>query len=247
VRRPTAGRAFDPPLQGPGAEIYPLTPPLEGTPSVALEEVLRFDINKEWVYQRWARKSTALAELGLYGVRVPLVTGTQLHDLAGSLTYFFDQAGRVQRIAFSGNTGDTTRIVMLAAQQYGLQTQPTPIAGEQLLQIKRGADVFSELRTRPASVLWSSSPHESYDVEFNLQRPDATTPLPPRRLPLPEIKKSEPSATADGKDAQEASGKTAEKAKPAPKNFYEQFEAYFPRSRVPGEQVKNLEKNDRIW
>lgn len=241
------GRLSDPPPQGPGSEIYPLATPLEGTPSVALEEVLRFDINKEWVYQRWARKSTALSELGLYGVRVPLVTGTQLYDLAGSLTYFFDQAGRVERIAFAGNTGDTTRIVMLAAQQFGLQTQPTPIAGEQLLQLKRGADVFSELSTRPASVLWSSSPHESFDVEFTLQRPDATTPLPPRKLPLPEIKKPDPSATAEGKGAQDAAGKTAEEAKPAPKDFYERFQAYFPRSRVPGEQVKNLEKRDRIW
>jgi hypothetical protein len=244
---PAPGRVADTPPQGPGTEIYPLTTPLEGAPSVALEEVLRFDVNKEWVYQRWARKSTALSELGLYGVRVPLVTGTQLHDLAGSLTYFFDQAGRVQRIGFAGKTGDTTRIVMLAAQQFGLQPQPTPIAGEQLLQIKRGADVFSELSTRPASVLWSSSPHDSFDVELNLQRPDATTPLPPRVLPLPEIKKPDPTATAEGKGTQDAAGKSAEEAKPAPKSFYEKYEAYFPRSRVPGGQVENLEKRDRIW
>ncbi len=91
--------------------------PLEGTPTYSLAEVLRLDVTKEWVYQRWARKSTALSELDLYGVRVPLVTGTKLHDLAGSLTFFFAPDGRVQRISFRGRTGDTTQLVELASQR----------------------------------------------------------------------------------------------------------------------------------
>ena len=44
--------------------------PVEGTPTFNLADVLRLDISKEWVYQRWPRKSTALSELDLYGVRV---------------------------------------------------------------------------------------------------------------------------------------------------------------------------------
>lgn len=227
--------------RGPGYEIYPDSTPLEGERSVALDEVFRFDATKEWVYQRWARKSTALAELGLYGVRVPLVTGTEIHDLAGSLTYFFDQFGKVQRISFQGHTGDTTKAIALA-QQHGLQPQTTAIVGEQLLQAKRGNDVISELRTRPSSVLWSSSPHDSFAVELELQRPESATPLPSRLPPLPEVKLP-PSELASGERAS-ASGETND---PANKGLRESMKAFFPRSRVPAGQVESLEKRDRLW
>jgi hypothetical protein len=230
---------LNPAPRGPGHEIYPVNTPLEGIPSVSLEEVFRFDVTKEWVYERWARKSTALAELGSYGVRMPLVTGTQIYDLAGSLTYFFDSSGNVQRISFKGNTGDTTKVVALV-QQLGLQHQTTAVVGEQLFQIKQGSDVFSELRTRPSSVLWSSSPHDSFAVELDLQRPEATTPLPSRLLPLPEVKTPESGAKTDGTVVEDS--KTEEK-----KGFRESLKAFFPRSRVPSPQVKSLEKRDRIW
>jgi hypothetical protein len=227
--------------RGPGHIIYPVTTPLEGNPSVTLEEVFRFDVTKEWVYERWARKSTALAELGMYGIRVPLVTGTQIHDLAGSLTYFFDASGQVQRISFKGQTGDTTRVVALAMQRYGLQPQTTAIVGQQLFQYQRGSDVISELATQPASVLWSSSPHDSFAVDFNLQRPDATTPLPSRLPPLPEVK-APPETTVKAEGGEEKPAAVEEK-----KSFGESLKALFPRSRVPSEQVENLEKNDRYW
>jgi hypothetical protein len=228
---------LNPPPRGPGHEIFPISTPLEGTRSVSLEEVFRFDVTREWVYERWARKSTALAELGLYGIRVPLVTGTQIHDLAGSLTYFFDSAGQVQRISFRGNTGDTTRIVMLASQKYGLQTQNSPIVGEQVFEVRRGEEVFSELRTRPSSVLWSSSPHESFAVELDLQSSNATTPLPRRLAPLleaPPVAEKSPE------------GEEAEAAEKQP-GFRESLKAFFPRSRVPSEQVENLERQDMMW
>lgn len=232
---------YDPAPRGPGYEIYPVSTPLEGNPSMALEEVFRFDVTKEWVYERWARKSTALAELGLYGVRVPLVTGTEIHDLAGSLTYFFDASGQVQRISFKGQTGDTTRVVALAMQRYGLQPQSTAIVGQQLFQIQRGNDVISELATQPASVLWSSSPHDSFAVDFNLQRPEATTPLPSRLPPLPEPKA--PPQTVSKTDS-EGEKPAAEEEK---KSFSDSLKAFFPRSRVPDGQVENLEKNERYW
>ncbi|MBA3484010.1 MAG: hypothetical protein H0T51_19575, partial [Pirellulales bacterium] len=169
--------ALTAPLQGPGASVYPNQAPLEGTPTYSLGDVLRMDVSKEWVYQRWPRKSTALADLDLYGVRVPLVTGTQLYDIAGSLTYFFGIDGRVRRISFRGRTGDTTQIASIVHQRFGLVAQPTVVAGEQLLQYRRDEDVLSELRTRPAPVLWASSPHESFTVELELQDPATAKPL----------------------------------------------------------------------
>ncbi len=60
--------------------------------------MLRFDVTVEWVMQRWPRVSTGLPYLQLQGYRVPLVTGTKVADLAGSLTYYFNARQQVQRI-----------------------------------------------------------------------------------------------------------------------------------------------------
>ena len=227
--------------QGPGAILYPNSSPLEGLPSTSLHEVFRFDVSKEWVYQRWARKSTALAELGLYGIRVPLVTGTQLHDLAGSLTYYFSESGRLERISFYGRTGDTTQLVMLVAQRYGLQQQPTAVVGEQLWQIRREEQVFSELRSRPAPVLWANSPHDSFTVELELQHPNAASPLP-RRTPLAVSPAPEQPPEAVANADEDASGDGA-----AEKSSEEAWKAYSPRSRVPKGQVENLDRRGRFW
>ena len=227
--------------QGPGAILYPHSSPLEGLPSTSLHEVFRFDVSKEWVYQRWARKSTALAELGLYGIRVPLVTGTRLHDLAGSLTYYFSESGRLERISFYGRTGDTTQLVMLVAQRYGLQQQSTVVVGEQLWQIRREEHVFSELRSRPAPVMWVNSPHDSFTVELELQRPNATTPLP-QRTPLAASPAAEQQAAALPDAGETAGGEAAVEKTPE-----EAWKAYSPRSRVPKGQVENLDRRGRFW
>ncbi|MCG8450100.1 MAG: hypothetical protein MI725_11050 [Pirellulales bacterium] len=230
--------------QRPGGSVYSTSTPLEGIHSLSLAEIFHFNLTKEWVYQRWARKSTALADLGLYGIRVPLVSGTQLHDLAGALTYYFDETGRVQRISFRGHTGDTSQLIMLLSRNYGLQRQNTAIAGEQLYQVRRGEQVFSELRTRPAPVLWANSPHDSFLVELEMQRPDVRTPLPVR-LPVaqapsqPEVTK--PQAIEQKTDDEEKVSEDQEK------EGQKKWKAFFPRSRVPKEQIESLEKRGRFW
>lgn len=230
--------------QGPGAALYPIKTPLEGLPAISLHEVFNMNVSKEWVYRRWARKSTALSELGLYGVRVPLVTGTQLHDLAGSLTYFFGSDGRVRRISFRGTTADTSQLVTLVARQYGLQQLSTPVAGEQLFQIRRGNQVYSELRTRPAPVLWASSPHNSFSIELELQSADATTPLPSRTAPLPAAPQR---AAAEQQQAEEEAKEAALVAEKEKNADPEPWKAFFPRSRVPSRQVQNLNRRDQLW
>lgn len=226
---------------GPGAALFPVPTPLEGMPAVSLGEVFRLDVTKDWVYARWPRKSTALAELDLYGVRVPLVTGAQLTDVAGSLTYYFGPEGRVRLISFRGRTGDTTQLVQLVTQRFGLQRQPTIVAGEQLFQIRDGEKVYSSLRTRPSPVLWASSPHDSFSVELDLQDPATARPLASNLPPLPAPAATPPAAqpassqagqsAADAKDA----GTTADKpAEPG-------WKAFFPRRRVPADQIPNLD------
>jgi hypothetical protein len=213
-------------------------------PALSLQEVFNLNVTKEWVYQRWPRKSTALSELGLFGIRVPLVTGTQVHDLAGSLTYFFDKVGRVQRISFHGTTGDTSPLVMLVAQGFGLRPQSTAVAGEQLYQVRRQDQIFSELRTRPAPILWASSPHESFAVDLELQGPSATGPLPSRLPPLPVVQAQQQEAAAQAAAA-EAEARQAAAAEKAPSK--DSWKAFFPRSRVPKQQVHGLQRSSELW
>lgn len=155
----------------PAAVLYPHTLPLQGLPAIHLEEVFRFDITKEWVFSRWPRKSTVPAEDSLIGIRVPLVSGTAVDDLAGSLTYYFNAAGQVQHIAFRGRTGDPQRLIRLIAGRFGLSPQETATPGEQIYQTRWNGRPQSELRVRTAAVVWSSSPHSTFDVELALERP----------------------------------------------------------------------------
>jgi hypothetical protein len=227
------------PPTGPGATLYPAAMPLEGTPAYSIADVLRMDVTKEWVYQRWPRKSTSLGELDLFGVRVPLVSGTQLSDIAGSLTYYFTPDGRVQLISFRGQTGDTTQLVNLVTQRFGLQRQPTLAAGEQLFEVRQGDNVLSRLHTRPAPVLWASSPHGSFSVELDLQDAATARPLASRvpALPPPPVESpAQPPAGATADGAAGASTETADaKSKPPA------WKAFFPRQRVPAEQIRNLD------
>lgn len=234
----------------PSGSVFPNVTPLEGLPTYSLADVLRMDVSKEWVYQRWPRKSTALAELDLYGVRVPLVTGTQLHDLAGSLTYFFGADGRVRRIAFHGLTGDTTQVAMLVHQRFGLAAHPTATTGEQLLQFRQGDDVISELRTRPAPVLWATKPHESFAVDLVLQDPATARPIAPGELTSAPASPAAPAANAAPPPAAQtaaapASAAPAQAAEPAPPPEEPLgWKALFPRARVPESQMRSLEQGN---
>jgi hypothetical protein len=184
-------------VQGPGSLVYANTAPLEGTRFHSVDQVLRFDITKDWVYRNWARKSTWPTDVGLFGVRVPLVTGTDITALAGSLTYYFNAHGGLEHIAFRGRTGDTTALVSFLARTYHFQWSPAAV-GEQLYQVKRGERVQSELRTRPDAVLWTTAPHSSIVVELELARPGSKRFLPSRApaLEIPQVASSTPAAAS---------------------------------------------------
>ncbi len=170
--------------EGPGSHLYRSLAPIEGIPTYSLAEVLRMDVTKEWIYRRWARKSTGLAEPELFGVRVPLVSGTRMTDVAGSLTYYFNVAGQIDRITLTGQTADTSELVNLLIRQYGFEPQTPQLAGEQLFQVKHKGRVASELRTRPQSVLWATSPHSSFSLELEINRPGSDRFV---ERPLPKL------------------------------------------------------------
>ena len=103
--------------------------PMQFVPVSNFQEIFRFDVSPTWVKQRWERLSAIPAENGLHGLRTALVTGTNSWDLNGSLTYYFDQNHRTQRIAFRGWVGDPSRLIKLATQHFGLKPMPTHFAG----------------------------------------------------------------------------------------------------------------------
>lgn len=225
----TAGNTTSPPpLLPPSTSSpsppYPSTatptamPGLENMPSSeavrfhSLRDVLRFDISKEWVYQNWDRKSTGLGDPELFGIRVTLITGTRRTDLAGALTYLFDGKGQVQHISFRGRTADTTPLVQLLTQTYQFQRMEAP-AGEQLYQVRSGTSVYSELRTRPESVLLEASPQASFGVVLELGRPGSNRALQPPvpHLDIPEVatKTPPPAANAAGDAKSETAAEPA--------------------------------------
>jgi len=180
----------------------------------SIQQVFRFDVTKEWVYQNWDRKSTGLGDPEFFGIRVALVTGTQRTDLAGSLTYLFDAKGQVQHISFEGRTADTTALVQFLTQTYKFQRMEAPV-GEQLYQVRSSNAVYSELRTKPESVLLETSPLSSFGVVLELGRPGSKRALQPPKpeLDIPQTADSTPppadkaAADADGKKGAEDSAK----------------------------------------
>jgi hypothetical protein len=150
---------------------------ITGAPVGDLGEVIRFDIPPAWVIGRWPRVTTTLSETGLEGFRVPLVTGTQIDDLAGSLTYYFDRQHRVQRLTFEGFTGDDRRLAALGTQYYGLQHAATLNAG--MYVASWNGVPTSVLRISRASVVSAASPHAQLQVFLELNRPGMTFGLSP--------------------------------------------------------------------
>ena len=107
------------------------------TPLPSLAEVLRLDVTVEWVLQRWPRVTTGLPQLQLQGYRVPLVSGTSISDVAGSLTYYFNARQQVQRITLRGTTGDPSVLATILASRYHFTRRLTNDPGVVLFRGRR--------------------------------------------------------------------------------------------------------------
>lgn len=141
-------------------------------PTVPIEEVFRLDHTTNWVLGHWPRVSAGLAELETQGYRVPLVTGGQPDDLAGSLTYYFNKRQRVQRITFFGTTGDARRLVSLLALRHGFIRELAADPSLFLYRVRENRKVISELRIKPSSIVRSDSPYTRFDVALLIERPE---------------------------------------------------------------------------
>ena len=158
--------------QAPALPPFPSNVPLEGAPVRRLDEVFRFDVSTGWVMQRWPRVSTGMADLQLQGYRVPLMTGVEPSDLAGSLTYYFNAKQQMERITFTGTTGDAREIVALVTRRYKFTRRLTNNPGLFIYErphSKRKSN--SILQIRLAQVVRSDNPFQKFDVTLSLERP----------------------------------------------------------------------------
>lgn len=134
-----------------------------------LEEILQFGVTPRWIMQRWSRVSTIQTEAGLEGLRVALVTGTDVEDIAGSLTFYFDSQKQLQRITFDGLTGDDRPLVNLVSEQFNLRAEPALGAG---LYVSRwNGRPTAILHISHAPVVRSQRPHERLEVMLELNQP----------------------------------------------------------------------------
>jgi hypothetical protein len=146
------------------------SPALTGDNITDFREVLRFDITPQWVPQRFARVSTVLADMNLDGLRVPVVTGTGIGDVAGTLTYYFDRYQHLQRLNIHGLTGDPARVVQTLQQYYQLRQEPA--LGGGLYLIKWNGRPTSVLHIAPAPIIYSTAEHSRYSVFLELNQPN---------------------------------------------------------------------------
>jgi hypothetical protein len=153
------------------AVVQTPTAPLTGHLSGDLMEPFRFEITPDWVIRRWQRVSTISNQSDLQGYRVPLVTGTNEHDLAGSLTYFFDRDKKLQRIVFHGSTGNAVPLTQRLAKMYGFKREASPDPGLYLFRVRWNGKPVSELQLRPSTVVEAGSPHARIEVHLLIERP----------------------------------------------------------------------------
>lgn len=138
---------------------------------IALHEVIRFDVDPRWVMDRWPRVTTTLADSELEGMRVLLVTGTEIDDMTGSLTYYFNKDHQVQRVTLHGHTGDERKLAALLTKHFGFRRQASLGAG---LYLQRwNGKPTGVLHVTHAPVVRAGAPHSRLKVMLEINRPSA--------------------------------------------------------------------------
>ncbi len=166
----------------PGSEITakiagPAMPdtPSDRQPSVRVHDaasVFDFQITPEWIVAHWPAVSTGLAQLQLEGYRVPLITGTAQHDLAGSLTYYFNAEQKLQQITFIGTTGDPRPLIGLLTARFHLTRRLANDPGLVLYQAVDSSNrLANNLQIRLVPLAEPNDPYRCYNIELSLARP----------------------------------------------------------------------------
>jgi hypothetical protein len=156
-------------------------PHLDGGVIDRFEDVINMDITPIWITQRWARVSKNIQSGQWQGYRVPIVTGEKTDDLAGALTYYFDNQQQLQSIAFSGTTGEPRRIITMLQQEFHLTKRPTSLSGLYIKsQNRRPVSVLMITRSPHTATANNAIRYSQYTVEFELNRTSIGTQLSER-------------------------------------------------------------------
>lgn len=147
-----------------------VAPSLVGGKVNDLRDVMRFDITPNWVLQRFSRVTTVLADTRLEGMRVPIVTGTKPDDIAGTLSYYFDGNGSLQRVTLHGFTGDPQRLVSVMKTHYEMNREPSLEAG--VFTKRWNGEPVHFLRMTHAPIVYSDAIHQKYTLFLELNQPN---------------------------------------------------------------------------
>jgi uncharacterized protein DUF6690 len=146
-------------------------PPAIATPTPPIEQIFRFDITPQWVTSHWTRVSTVAGGPQQLGMRVALVSGTRPDDVAGSLTYYFNEHHGLERVTLIGLTADPRRLLAAVVTPYGLKSQPTTDAARYIAGDPRRPT--SEVIVRHLPLVAASSNAPRAEVAVDLRRADA--------------------------------------------------------------------------
>lgn len=161
----------------PTMSLEDLPTDLSGPTGLSLRDVIRFDRTPSWVTQNWSRVTTVLADVELEGFRVPLVTGTELTDFAGSITYYFDRQHELQRIVLDGRCGDVTQIERFVVDDLELKKRPTLGAG--LYTYAWNGAHRSMTKLSHAPIVESRSPFSRFSVYMEINHPGSGLGMSP--------------------------------------------------------------------
>jgi len=157
------------PMNGAGPSPAFLTSATTSQPVFDFREVLRFDMTPNGVIQRFPRTTTVLSEIQLDGMRVPFVSGTASTDVAGTLTYYFDNRQSLRRVQMHGAMGEPSMLINLMTQYYHLKQEQT--LGGYLYTTRWNNRVTSLLQLNLAPVIESGDQLRRYRVFLELNQP----------------------------------------------------------------------------
>lgn len=149
-------------INGTSNQIKEIAPPHE------LTDVFRFDITIDWILQQWPSVSMVSSDLELQGYRVPLVTGINEDDVAGSLTYYFSSDRTLKKITFDGVTGNADRLIREVAGPNRMTRASSDNPGVFLFQRSMFGKAQSELKVRPAEMLSQANANRRFQVSMVL-------------------------------------------------------------------------------
>ena len=145
-----------------------LSPHLDGGIFYGIDQIINFETTPRDITNRWARISFHVKQNGLHSYRVPVVTGEERDDLAGSLTYLFNEDEELQRIEFLGYTGDASTLINVMKKKFRMTKRPSTLEALYVKSLNKLP--VSALRiTRPKVVNASTTTH-LLEIRFELNK-----------------------------------------------------------------------------